>query len=332
MPLDLPDAFDRVISNGALAMPLFFMLSGFVLGYRYGNDPNLSFAIYYRDRIARIYPTYLVGLILCLPSLNQAGGLDVPTTLFVITIDLCLLQAWYPSLWRFWHHGGTWSLSVEMFLYACLPALLGLRKLSSRTLLVACAACLAFSSSWMPSLGIGPSESMPFQIYYSVPQYSLPVFAIGVMLSELHRRGNRSLATGAAPAALMLVLAFVGQFNVNYAGLNLITLPLIASSLLAAAEFDSAKSSIGRVFVNRASIAFGEISYPFFVYQIPFFLALDAYVESMRQYSPWTIGMVLLVVVTGLAAISHRWFEPWARRKILSVSTQKADDQSDRTK
>ena len=49
---------------------------------------------------------------------------------------------------------------------------------------------------------------------------SLPTFAIGVVLAELHRRGFEG--DWPAPFALVLVPAFAGHYNSRYAGLNFV--------------------------------------------------------------------------------------------------------------
>lgn len=303
IPLELPYPAVRVIANGALAMPVFFMLSGLVLGYRY-RDNYTGFSSFFRARVARIYPAYLLGVILCVPFFPA----DLGTAALMVPVDLLLLQAWYPNLWSFWHHAGTWSISVEFFLYASFPLLLGITRLPTRTLLAVCAACVVLASSWIPSLGVSASEPMPFPVFYSLPIYSLPTFAIGVALSELYRRGHKGHL--GAVFLLLVVLGLAGQYNTRYAALNFIVLPLVAVALLGAANHRGP-------FVNRVSVYLGDISYAFFVYQIPLLLALQKY---LAQAKGWPVGLLFTAMLSLnllLAAFSHHWLEPWGRRVIV---------------
>ena len=314
IPLPLHKYLARIVENGALAMPVFFMLSGLVLGYRY-RDEYKGFSAFFRARVARIYPAYLLGMILCLPFLPSVPGFDAATGFFLLPVDLLLLQAWFPNLWHLWHHAGTWSISVEFFLYASFPLLLGMSSLPTRTLLAICVACVALASSWLPSLGVGASTDLPFPIFYSIPIYSLPTFAIGVVLAELHRRGFEG--HGAAPIALVLALAVAGHYNSRYAGLNFVVLPLVAMTLLFAAKYVRGTGA-ARASINRGTVYLGDISYAFFVYQIPLLLALEHWIVLARAQPIWLVGSVLLTVNLLLAALSHHWLEPWGRRLIVA--------------
>jgi peptidoglycan/LPS O-acetylase OafA/YrhL len=238
---------------------------------------------------------------------------DAATSFLLIPIDVLLLQSWYPNLWAFWHHAGTWSISVEFFLYAAFPVLLALNRLTSRELIAACCASTLLASSWIPSLGVGASSDLPFPVFYSVPIYSLPIFVVGVALSELHRRGFRGSMM--APVLLFAILAFAGHRNTRHAGLNFIMLPLIALTLLFAAR--GAGNIISRLLVNRLTVYLGDISYGVFVYQIPLLLALDHYIYMSRILPAWQLAGAMLLCNIGLAAISHRWIEPWGRRLVV---------------
>ncbi len=313
IPFAAPYPVVRVIENGALAMPVFFMLSGLVLGYRY-RDQYESFSLFFRARVARIYPAYVLGLLVCLPILQWTQGFDAATGLFLLPVDLLLLQAWYPNLWGFWHHVGTWSISVEFFLYASFPLLLNFKKLSTRTLATFCIACVLLAGSWIPSLNVSASTELPFAIFYAIPIYSLPTFAIGVALAEFYRRGVN--AHGAAPVALLVVLAFAGQFNARYAGLNLVTLPLVAATLLFAAHYKGGPG-VARLFINRYTVYLGDISYAFFVYQIPLVLTLEHYVGRVRTIPMWWVFGSMLALNLLLAVLSHHWLEPWGSRWVM---------------
>jgi peptidoglycan/LPS O-acetylase OafA/YrhL len=314
IPIEVPTPLERVISNGALAMPVFFMLSGFVLGHRY-QEAYKGFGSFMRARVARIYPAYLVSIVAALPFALTQKGADLATVLFMIPVDLLVLQAWYPSLYSYWHHAGTWSISVEFFLYAAFPLLLPLARLPTRSLLYVCAGSTLLAASFVPSLRLGVATDMPFPVYYSVPMYSLPAFIIGVSLAELRRRGWGGW--GAAPLLLGLVLGFGGDYNTRYAGLNLVTLPLIALSLLFAARLSSEGGWAGRLLLNRGAVYLGQISYAFFLFQLPLLMVLEYNLQAIRAHPGWAVFMVMLALNLTLAAISHRWVEPIGRQLVL---------------
>ena len=60
-----PNWLSNISANGGLGVPFFFVLSGFVLALAYENRPLIS-SQFFIDRIARIAPTYYVGLLVVL--------------------------------------------------------------------------------------------------------------------------------------------------------------------------------------------------------------------------------------------------------------------------
>ena len=111
------------------------------------------------------------------------------------------------------------------------------------------------------------------------------------------------------------MLAVAGNYNTRYSGLNFIVLPLVALSLLFAARYR------GSVLVNRVSMYLGDISYAFFVYQIPLLLAFEHWIAVARAFPVLLVGAVMLAANLLLAALSHEWIEPWGRRLIVRRCT-----------
>lgn len=108
------------VSQGAVGMTAFFMLSGFILAARYRE---LELKKYFVARFARIYPVYALGALLTIPWIGvknlQFSSHDLTFKvlggLFIVLIDLILLQAWIPSSFSLWNNGGSWSISAEAF-------------------------------------------------------------------------------------------------------------------------------------------------------------------------------------------------------------------------
>lgn len=130
---DMPTWLLRGIVGGQYGVTFFFILSGFILTYKYqswfaNGVADASYWRFQRFRFARIYPIYLLGLLLDTPwhvlERYQAGQLaDAAQTYWASwLINLVGLQAWVPSqpFAMFWNTPA-WSVAAEFFFYATFP-------------------------------------------------------------------------------------------------------------------------------------------------------------------------------------------------------------------
>ena len=129
----LPDGLLRAMVGGQFGVTFFFVLSGFILTYRYrdwfacGVTPT-GYRHFQRFRLARIYPVYVLGLLLDTPwhllERAQAGQLaaEAPTFAASWLLNLAGLQAWVPAVpyAMFWNTPA-WSVAAEFFFYATFP-------------------------------------------------------------------------------------------------------------------------------------------------------------------------------------------------------------------
>lgn len=112
-------AAGNFFSNGFLAVPLFFLLSGFILAYTYKGQIEKpgDHRRFWEARFARIWPVYAV-------SLFSASATTFTLPPFGTAIaTLFMVQAWNPfdlgmaGAWNF----VCWTLSVEALFYLCFP-------------------------------------------------------------------------------------------------------------------------------------------------------------------------------------------------------------------
>jgi peptidoglycan/LPS O-acetylase OafA/YrhL len=119
--------------NGYIGVNFFFVLSGFILQYIYGRrlQTRNDVAEYGIARFARVYPVYLLALILTCLFVFDATLSAVPQFL--------LLQSWSsPAIGQpdNWNTPG-WTLSVELLFYILFPVItLKVRELGATTLVI----------------------------------------------------------------------------------------------------------------------------------------------------------------------------------------------------
>lgn len=123
----------QAIVGGQYGVTFFFVLSGFILSYRYrdwfaSGVTDTRFWWFQRFRLARIYPVYVLGLLLDTPAhlleRAQAGQLvaEGPTYWASWLLNLVGLQAWVPAVpYAMYWNTPAWSVAAEFFFYATFP-------------------------------------------------------------------------------------------------------------------------------------------------------------------------------------------------------------------
>lgn len=129
----LPTWMLKALIGGQYGVTFFFVLSGFILTWNYhgwfsaGVQPG-GYWRFMRLRLARIYPIYVVGLLLDTPwhliERASVGQLGASGHVFWASwlLNLVGLQAWVPAVpyAMFWN-APAWSVSAEFFFYASFP-------------------------------------------------------------------------------------------------------------------------------------------------------------------------------------------------------------------
>ena len=183
-------------AEGQLAVDLFFVMSGFIIAFRYDRDfsRGLGLGAFFRIRLIRLYPLFLLGLVLGMVSpliaimLGQAGALRNP---FLETFGLGLfmlpsplvqakIQTVYPLNYA------AWSLALEILVniaYAATFRVWTVRRLLG--LIAVAFAGLCICAAHYGTLNIGYYwDNAPggvARILFSFP--------MGVLLFRLYDRG-----------------------------------------------------------------------------------------------------------------------------------------------
>ena len=171
----LPTEFANALAaKGYLAVDVFFVLSGFVMGLVYGaafahgpsKDGYLQFLW---KRLGRIYPLYLAVYIVVLTrDFGYHGNLGTQYTAWEVLGNFFMIQSWGLDLRSIWEP--TWSLSTEFFAYLLFPliAVAGLSSSRWRVLLLALACVVGLAAVSMSGTGnhgaldvVAPSSVLP---------------------------------------------------------------------------------------------------------------------------------------------------------------------------
>jgi peptidoglycan/LPS O-acetylase OafA/YrhL len=120
-----------VVNSGYVVVSLFFLLSGFVLSYNYSVQARagkLDHARFWKARFARLYPVYLLSLLLSWRMVSVEYGAHTHTIFWTgMVLTPLMLQGWIPSLATFLNTPA-WAMPAEAFMYALFPWLAKVKR------------------------------------------------------------------------------------------------------------------------------------------------------------------------------------------------------------
>ena len=250
----------------------------------------------------------------------------------MLVLVLLLIQSWPSPLANAWN-GPAWSLSVEAFLYAAFPALVGIARRSVKACLLILLGCWICSS--VPPLVFGlygnPASTLSMYLLF-FPPLRLPEFVAGMALAAIYRRseaGKHALAP-LGTVLLLGALFLVGTFTPAGSD-RLLALPPICALMLTLAM-----SSGGGLFGSRTAVHLGAASYALYILHIP----LGSYYmmatgRAGGRLEGWIDCSAYVVSATVVCVVLHFLFEvpmaSWVNRRFGGVgnASREADRLND---
>lgn len=333
-----PAPIFTLVSRGATGVDIFFILSGFILTYTYqGRD--FADRTFWLLRAARIYPVYLVGMVLFTPFIvmnlaeKHASLIDVSIRMLVYGITtLVLVQAWIPRLALAWNGPG-WSLSAEAFFYALFPYLL--RLLKSKTLFfTAGVAAIAYLCYLLPItvniiLPERISDDQQWILFKTFnPIVRLPEFIIGICLGRLTLSGyGRIIAKLTFP--ILFVFILTSSIINNSFIFHIVSIPIICL-LIISLFYGNNKTC--RAFASWPMVMLGHASYAVYILHIP----IAYWYNWLNVGDPKAIFsipdlVIYLIILTCLALLSYRFIERPANNALRRMIAELADGRLMRT-
>jgi len=295
------DGLHPAAAMGYSGVEFFFALSGFLMAYVHAGDwgrPERA-GIYFRKRIARIYPAYwviVVPLILASFVLSGVGPDVMPAAAEIVGNLLLVPSAKEPILTV------AWTLQYEMVFYLIFTLTILLGRVGLILLGVWGAACLV-------NLSTGVSD-MPFSFILSA--YNL-IFLMGIVSALVFRRVGASVAWAMLGAGLLLFFA-VGLAEalaeiVYDSGVRTVLYGVGATLTmtgLAALEYGGCIRCPARL------KAIGDASYMLYLVHMPAFAVAAIVIGRLGLGAilpPWAMAVLLLTGVTVGSIVLHLWIE-----------------------
>jgi peptidoglycan/LPS O-acetylase OafA/YrhL len=319
---DLSTVHGRLLDLGYVSVSFFFVLSGYILAFSY-LPREVSKRPFWRARFARIYPLFLLTLLIDCPHffagiVRQVGfhaGLRI--LLERLIENMLLLQAWAPAMRTIdWPN---WSLSTEAFFYLVFPLVVAyLARPKVRALAVATALVYA---AGMGFVTVAMHSHLPLDVLKYNPLFHLHVFLCGALLGAI--RTKTRLIPRLAPAFLCAAVACL-VLTVHY--YHSIPMPLLHDGLLVPAfgclilAFDSGNKRLDGLLSVRWLVVLGEASYGLYLIHIPLWdIFYHLRIDQSRVAYP-----VYLVCAVALSVLSFFYVETPLRR-LLTQRTVSAE-------
>jgi peptidoglycan/LPS O-acetylase OafA/YrhL len=298
---------------GAVGMTIFFMLSGYILAYRY-DVPRVPIREYALNRIARIYPVYVAAAVLALPWIGVSIAAGTTNEFMrtsgqlvsLIVANAFGLQAWFPAMFHYWNVPASWSISAEVFFYLLFPLLVAhIRPLRRQSLLLLLGIAYVFSFTPGFIYVFFSGREVP-SIYYSMPIFRLAEFVLGMCAFYVTRHLPHAYAAFTAPAAYgltaaaLIYLGIIGHRFPLWVTHNWIIVPTIFVLLIALARPNNV---VARTMSSPLMVWGGKVSYCFYSFQPLILFPLIAHRNSLVEVFPLLASNAILCLMMGLALL-----------------------------
>lgn len=319
-----------VVTAGPIAVSYFFVLSGFIMAVAYYQPNNqgqrLNKAKYWLARFARIYPVYLLALVLMILANLKTDGRDP----LAISLSLSMLQAWIPGYAMVLNSPG-WSLSVEALFYLSFPLLLYFVRSKGIKALIILTLGLWLSTQLLQIILHNSSsyeaKGILHQFIYYHPFMHLSTFMLGLVVGVAFCNGRfntfdqpwNGLAISTLTLAVILLLAYETSFE-QYLGLLIdYNNGLIAPIFLAILVLLAINSGWTKRFMSLPFLVLlGEASYSLYILQRP---AYGIYDRLLGHWLPLDANLhyyLFAILLTVASVLSFKYMETPLRRLINS--------------
>ena len=319
LPVSIPGLSTFQIPNflslGASGVSLFFVISGYCITRSWFlRNQTPEWSSYYRRRVTRIYPAYLVSLVVSAGITLVVFGVDAlvspyQTGRYPVSIDLivhALFLQGFSSGSFLSLNGALWSMSTEVQFYVALPLIYMLvrKRDPQRVALVALALCLGIRGL----IELSDQLAMPVEGGVSkavLLNYSLVgrffEFALGLVIASWEsRKGGLPRMKLWAVVGLLVLAALVLWRGGGWAVDPLWGLAFAAVVILAREKLDCPGSV---PFALRSLQFVGIHSYSFFLVHMPV-LALISHILPLQV--TWQ-GFIVLALLGFIVSMAVAW-------------------------
>ena len=296
-------ALQDLATYGYLGVPLFFLISGFVIVW---SAAGRTAGAFLKSRFLRLYPMFWVGVALTFAVVWLAGVRPELYSLRVVLANLTLVPAYFDVPFV---DGVYWTLAIELKFYLLILAAILLRQMPriEYWMYLWLAACGVLTFWNVPLLG--SLAMLPHGFYFvggalcyfirtdgfnAIRGTALALAAAGSVYHAVQGRGDFTFASQMADPVVvgLLIVAF-------YAAMLVVALRWIQLPNL------------------RLWLTLGALTYP--LYLLHNMIGKVLFWELEFHVGPWTRLLIVSVIMYTLSWVCARWLEPATREGIAAL-------------
>ncbi|MGE2718998.1 acyltransferase family protein [Mycolicibacterium celeriflavum] len=314
-----------VYSRAEIGVPIFFVLSGFLLFSPWvkaaaQGRPAPSVRRYAWHRVRRIMPAYVVTVLVAYLVYHfRTAGPNPGHTWEGLFRNLTLTQIYTDHyLYSFLHQGLTqmWSLAVEVAFYIMLPLLAWLllvalcrRRWRPGLLIGGLSALALITPAWL--ILVHTTEFLPDGARLWLPSY-LAWFIGGMLLAALQPLGVRAYGLACIPVAVACYFIastpIAGEpttspNELREAIVKAFFYAVIATLAVAPLALGD-RGIYARLLSSRPMVFLGEISYEIFLIHL---ITMELAMVEVLHYPIYTGSIVMLFLVTFVMTVPLAW-------------------------
>lgn len=328
-----------LLNNSNEFVNLFFFISGLVLSFSNAQvllDKKISRKQFYINRIARLYPSYLLALLLVV-ACSVVYSIDLgKTTYLKLPFEALGIQTWlYPGSVNF----PGWSLSVEMFFYISFPFIvtkyfsLIQQHLSKAFMIVGLYFLLVLIINFMA----GTEESRVTvyltshygQLFSMIPSYLeyYPLLRIGYFIAGILSyflifrsdgncnsfvKKNTILVFTISLVSILLILMHISKSMEIYLRSGFLA-PFYIFLFMSLAMFNEKTQTY---LSNKLFIFLGAISYGIYIFQYPLQLIYENSIHPINSTQQFLFYSLFLIISCSIIYLFYESvLNKWIRNK-----------------
>jgi peptidoglycan/LPS O-acetylase OafA/YrhL len=324
---------NKLFIHGNSAVVYFFLLSGFIMVVN--NDVNnVNKKKYWIDRFSRIYPVYILGIILMLffpfyekvvsffmkdsNSFSHTFTLGIKGIIAYIllnikglVLNLTLLQSWFTQ-YRYAISAPNWSLSTEVFFYFVFPFIFPIiRNFNKNTFLYVVVSIWFFVSLFFGYFADEKFKNTNVQQIINMPIAYIHIFLLGLTVGWWIKKS--SFEDRIKMRNYTLIISFL--FTLNYIffdGFNNFHHTLMYQSVLFLAiilTIVSFKSKqIISFLIRKEFLVLGDLSYSLYILHLPISIFVSLAL-GFSNYSQTQIFYFSTILSLASSYICLRFYE-----------------------